>query len=84
MFTQRKIEKWIVRRLSELIGPKFSKSIDPKATFFQYGLDSLAMVMLSEQLSELTGMVVSIEMIFDHPTPRELAEFLGKERSALP
>jgi len=71
------IEQHILRWLSDIVGPNLAQTVDPQASFFGYGVDSLAMVMLAAQLSELLGRTVTADMIFDHATPRDLAEFLA-------
>jgi acyl carrier protein len=77
MTAAREIERWILHWLSDLVGPNVAPTIDPQEPFFTYGVDSLALVRLGAQLSEWLGETVSDEMMFDHPTPRELAEFLA-------
>jgi acyl carrier protein len=77
MTTASEIEGWILRWLSDLVGPNVANRIDPQAPFFAYGVDSLALVKLGAQLSEWLGKTVSNDMMFDHASPRELAEFLA-------
>jgi acyl carrier protein len=77
MTTALEIERRILLWLSDIVGPSFTQTIDPQVSFFAYGMDSLAMVALGAQLSELLGTTVSVDAIFDHATPRELAEFLA-------
>jgi acyl carrier protein len=71
------IERWLVCWLTNVLGPDFAHLVDPNESFFTYGLDSLAAVQLTMQLSEQLGAEVSIEAIFDHPSITELAEFLS-------
>jgi len=77
MITALEIERMILRWLSDIVGPKLAQSVDPQESFFAYGVDSLAMVNLGTQLSESLRRSVSVDMILDHSTPRELAEFLA-------
>ena len=77
MITALEIEQRILRWTSEIVGPNFAQTVDPQESFFAYGIDSLAMVALGVQLSEWLGRTVSVDMISDHSTPRELAEFLA-------
>jgi acyl carrier protein len=75
--TAIEIEQHILRWLTDIVGPNLAQTVDPQVSFFAYGVDSLAMVMLGAQLSELLGRTVTDDMIFDHATPRDLAEFLA-------
>jgi acyl carrier protein len=77
MTTAPEIERSIVDWLSEIVGPGVAQTVDPESSFFDYGADSLALVKLGAYLGELFEKTVSVDMIFDHPTPRALAEFLA-------
>jgi acyl carrier protein len=77
MTTAPEIERSILGWLSEIVGPSVAQTVDPELSFFNYGVDSLALVRLGAYLSEWLGMTVSDDMIFDHQTPRALAEFLA-------
>jgi acyl carrier protein len=75
------IEQFILRSLSDIIGKDSAKTIDPQASFFDYGVDSLASVKLTAELSEFLGRYVSADMIIEYSTPRQLAEFLASPSS---
>jgi hypothetical protein len=47
--------------------------IDPNAGFLESGLDSLAAVELGDLLGEECGIQLSTMILFDYPTPAELA-----------
>jgi acyl carrier protein len=79
MTTAPEIERSIVDWLSEIVGPGVAQTVDPESSFFDYGADSLALVKLGAYLGELFEKTVSVDMIFDHPTPRALAEFLADQ-----
>jgi 4-hydroxyphenylalkanoate synthase len=81
MTTAPQIEQSILSWLSEIVGPSVAQTVDRESSFFDYGADSLALVRLGAHLSELFGKTVSVDMIFDHPTPRALAEFLADQPS---
>ncbi|GAB3833002.1 hypothetical protein GCM10027610_026130 [Dactylosporangium cerinum] len=59
------------------IGPS---AVDPESNFKDLGFDSMSSVELSEQLSTATGLSLQSSLLFNYPTPAELAAFL---RSAL-
>lgn len=55
------------------------------ATFRDTGLDSVAAVRFSKELARAIGRPLPTSVAFDHPTPRELADHLGRaERTAPP
>jgi acyl carrier protein len=81
MTTASEIERAILGWLSEVVGPSGAHAVDPESSFLDYGVDSLALVRLGAYLSEWLGRTVSDDMILDHQTPRELAEFLADPAS---
>jgi acyl carrier protein len=74
-------EQLVLRCLSETIDVNHAQSIDPQVTFFDYGIDSVAAVSLIARLSDLLGIYLPAEIVFDYTTPRELAEFLANSAS---
>jgi acyl carrier protein len=82
MTTVPEIERSILGWLAEVVGPNGAGTVDPESSFFDYGVDSLALVRLGAYLSEQLGRTVSDDMILDHQTPRELAEFLADTPSS--
>ncbi|WP_216894083.1 type I polyketide synthase [Nocardia alni] len=63
----------IAERLAELL-PDAAGSAD--LAFREAGIDSLGAVRLALALSEATGLDLPTTVLFDHPTPRALAEHL--------
>uniref|UniRef100_UPI00059533D9 type I polyketide synthase n=1 Tax=Nocardia tenerifensis TaxID=228006 RepID=UPI00059533D9 len=54
-------------------------TVDTERAFREQGLDSLGQVALQAGLSESTGLPLPPTVVFDHPTPTRLAEFLRTE-----
>ncbi|MFK4067219.1 SDR family NAD(P)-dependent oxidoreductase [Streptomyces sp. NPDC029674] len=54
--------------------------VDPDATFTGLGADSVTAVEIRNRVAAVTGAgALPVTAVFDHPTPRELAEFLRDE-----
>ena len=56
--------------------------VDPGATFYELGGQSLTLVRLTAELSDLLGTEVSLADVFGSPTVRELADLLSGRPSA--
>ena len=65
-----------------VLGHGAGEEIDPDRAFKQAGFDSLAAVELRNRLSTVAGLALTATAVFDHPTPRRLAEHLLAEASA--
>ncbi|WP_369010962.1 type I polyketide synthase [Streptomyces javensis] len=66
-----------------VLGHRDSGEIDLEGEFLEMGLDSLTAVELRNQLGGATGLRLSTTMVFDHPTPADLAVHLADELNAL-
>ncbi|MEM6331046.1 MAG: beta-ketoacyl synthase N-terminal-like domain-containing protein, partial [Planctomycetota bacterium] len=69
------LRDWIVGRMAARCGAS-PREIDADEPFARYGLDSLAAVRLSGELSERLGRPIAPTLAFDYPTPAAVAEFL--------
>ncbi|WP_437670504.1 type I polyketide synthase [Sorangium sp. So ce131] len=62
--------------VAAVLGHADVASIDPDTGFSQLGLDSLMGVKLRQRLQQETSVALQATTIFDHPSPRRLAELL--------
>ncbi|MEV7729929.1 SDR family NAD(P)-dependent oxidoreductase [Streptomyces sp. NPDC087917] len=60
-----------------VLGHPDTGKIGPAATFKKLGIDSLTALELRNKLSAVTGLKLPATLVFDHPNPTALAQFLN-------
>ncbi|ATL66177.1 type I polyketide synthase [Nocardia terpenica] len=66
----------ILRVTAELLGRDAGADIDAEATFRELGVDSVLSVQVRTAIGRAVGMRLASVVLFDHPTPRRLAQWL--------
>ncbi|WP_329237532.1 SDR family NAD(P)-dependent oxidoreductase [Actinoallomurus sp. NBC_01490] len=80
---QRHILAGLVRSLAAALQDRSSpEQVNLTRGFREQGFDSLTAVQLRNRLVAETGLSLPATLVFDHPTPRDLAEFLRTELAA--
>ncbi|MFG3422678.1 SDR family NAD(P)-dependent oxidoreductase [Micromonospora sp. NPDC048063] len=75
----------IVRgQAAAVLGYPDPTAIEPRKAFSEFGFDSLTAVEMRNRLNNAFGMRLPATLVFDYPTPHDLAAFLGTEIAGTP
>ncbi|MFK0259693.1 SDR family NAD(P)-dependent oxidoreductase, partial [Streptomyces sp. NPDC090445] len=71
----------VQRQVGEVLGYGPGRPVAVDTPFKGLGFDSLMAVELRNHLNRLTGLRLPASLVFDHPTPKRMAEYLTQELS---
>ncbi len=66
----------VLTHTAAVLGHAAAEEVDPRRPFKDHGFDSLGAIEFRNSLAQATGLTLPATLIFDHPTPLVVAEFV--------